>query len=477
MMLKHKAVEKAEQSKDNCKRKLRKKIIDIFKDVAKRQNLQQQQEKARKFRERRFRRGEGPLPDIGDHSSCALGLTAILGGGAAEGHDLISPRRTCLLQCLGMDELDMLRKDPRYFLVALQGEESSCNDDLLDFFTPAREEKNGGVEEYVRKLLLKNMPPKPENIDRLADASASAKASGREVTRLHYNEPLEMMPCMGRQPGIRDDMESPTLRKVRLVCRKRDAEDKEIIDERREAMARRVALNDFKAKQQQREVQLKAMKEKEMHKVRMLAAEERVLMSSAFEDQRIARERAKHDETIARGCLQAAVATEQRRKAAEEGLQAWHTNSLLGAERIRKMDQAKLIKTENNWNAYVGKLWKIGFEKHSEIMTQARENDALKSKVQHSISDQLAIERQREADALRQHTDEKQAAAAYRRERGLQSRYNFVEQAFGPQATAFDWKHHAGNEIDRRSATWRKNAASWDKLKASFSEPALHQTI
>lgn len=297
------------------------------------------------------------------------------------------------------------------------------------------------------------------------------------MRRSPSNEPLEMMPCLGRHRAVRNDMESPTLRKVKLVCRKRDAEDKQIIEERREAMARRIALNDFKAKEQQREVQLKAMKEKEMHKVRMLAAEERVLMSYAFEDERNARLRDKHDDRIAGGCLKAAIATENRRQAATDTLRIWRRNALLGEERVRQMDQAKLKKSEETWNAYVDRLWKIGLEKHSEIMSQGRENDELRSKVQASILTQLALERQRESDALKQHIDEKQAAAAYRRETGLQSRYNFVEKAFGPQAVNFDWKHHAGNEVDRRSVAWKKNAASWDQLKATFSEPDLNKTV
>merc|ERR1712232_406840 len=132
---------------------------------------------------------------------------------------------------------------------------------------------------------------------------------------------------------------------------------------------------------------------------------------------------------------------------------------------------------EEKWNAYVNTLWRVGVEKHSEIMSQQEENDLLRKKVQASIKHQIASERQRESDALRKHCDEKQAAAAYRRESGLQSRYNFLEKAFGQQALGFDVKHHAGNEVDRRSAAWKKNAESWNRLKDTFGDSPMNKTI
>merc|ERR1712232_929046 len=122
-----------------------------------------------------------------------------------------------------------------------------------------------------------------------------------------------------------DNMESPTLRKVREVYHRRNIEDKRIIDERREAMARRVALNEFKAKEQQRETQLKAMKEKEMHKVRMLAAEERKMMADAFEEDRLQKLGEKQEERVAKGCLKAAMSVEKKRQDAADSLDAWHT--------------------------------------------------------------------------------------------------------------------------------------------------------
>jgi len=274
-----------------------------------------------------------------------------------------------------------------------------------------------------------------------------------------------------------DNMESPTLRKVREVYHRRNIEDKRIIDERREAMARRVALNEFKAKEQQRETQLKAMKEKEMHKVRMLAAEERKMMADAFEEDRLQKLGEKQEEHVAKGCLKAAMSVEKKRQDAADSLDAWHTNMLLCEDRVRKNDKKKLARSEEKWNAYVQTLWRIGVEKHSEIMSQQEENDLLRKKVQSSIKHKLASERQRESDALRRHVEEKQAAAAYRRESGLQSRYNFLEKAFGQQSLGFDCKHHAGNEVDRRSDAWKKNAESWNRLKASFDDPVMSKTI
>merc|ERR550537_974255 len=87
-----------------------------------------------------------------------------------------------------------------------------------------------------------------------------------------------MMPCLGRHPPVRKDEESPTLAKVREVYQRRDEQDAQWVDERREGIARRLALNAFKAREQQRELLLQDFKQKELHKVRMLQAEEKKAM-------------------------------------------------------------------------------------------------------------------------------------------------------------------------------------------------------
>merc|ERR1712048_189140 len=93
--------------------------------------------------------------------------------------------------------------------------------------------------------------------------------------------PLERMPCQGRHPAVRSDMPSPTLMKVREVYNRRDEADARWVDDRREAMVRRFALNDFKAQEQLRERQLETIKQKELHKVRMLEAQEKKEMYDA----------------------------------------------------------------------------------------------------------------------------------------------------------------------------------------------------
>merc|ERR1711924_83683 len=121
---------------------------------------------------------------------------------------------------------------------------------------------------------------------------------------------------------------------------------------------------------------------------------------------------------------------------------------------------------------YVEKLWKIGLDRHTRISSQAQRNDKLKSQIQSSLVQQLADQQKRESVALMQEIDGKQGAAAFRREYGLKTRYNFVEKAFGAGSQSFDHRHHC-EAVDRRSASWKKSVEAWEKTAGSFSDSAL----
>lgn len=197
------------------------------------------------------------------------------------------------------------------------------------------------------------------------------------------------------------------------------------------------------------------------------------MIADSFQEQKSVKLRAQQVDRLASGCLRAAELLEEKREAATKGLVDWHTTMLYNEDRVRKVDTAKLAESERKWNTYVHRLWRVGIEKHAWITAQSKEKDNMRKKAQASISKQLAKAQQKKSDDLKAALDARQAAAADRRERDLRSHYNFLEEAFGPQASHFDAKIHAGNEVDRRDAAWQKNAASWSKLVSTFSDPTL----
>lgn len=109
------------------------------------------QEKVRGFREARQRLGRGCSASLGDADAIALGL----------GAEVATPRRGCILDSLSLEELALVRSNPRWYLEAflesdfeasrrarkafkrlsVEDEEFSGNREvLIDFFTPARKE-------------------------------------------------------------------------------------------------------------------------------------------------------------------------------------------------------------------------------------------------------------------------------------------------------------------------------------------------
>merc|ERR1712187_513744 len=112
--------------------------------------------------------------------------------------------------------------------------------------------------------------------------------------------------------------------------------DEKIVKERQEAMTRRLALNAFKAREQQRERQLEIYKQKELHKVRMLEAEERKLLQDAEAEERIEILEAQKAEQKARNILRAERAIHEKRLAATQKVEEWN-EKCFEAERNRSM--------------------------------------------------------------------------------------------------------------------------------------------
>merc|ERR1711988_768211 len=169
-------------------------------------------------------------------------------------------------------------------------------------------------------------------------------------------EPLEMMPCLGRHPQVRNDQESPTLMKVREVYERRDEQDAKWVDERREGIARRLALNAFKAREQQRELLLQDFKQKELHKVRMLQAEEKKAMMEAELQERTEVLGIQKIHRLMVANERSERLKEEKRDHAQVTLEAWQAGVVRAQERFKKTEWEKLREGERNHQKYMQRL-------------------------------------------------------------------------------------------------------------------------
>jgi hypothetical protein len=259
------------------------------------------------------------------------------------------------------------------------------------------------------------------------------------------------------------------------VYKRREYEDERMIHERRETMDRRHAINAFKAHEQQREEQLRTMKQVELHNIKMAEAEERkALYDAAFREKMDSLEDGKLTRLV-RASDTADSAVENKRVKATEALELWRAG-VERAERLSKRRElGKIEKAESKWTEYTSRLWKIGADRHHAPVSQKREDARLKAKIQKALVERLDDNRKIEGNARMQALEAKLEAAANRRRQGLLgSRYDLVEKAFGSSALGFDAKHHSVH-VDRRSPQWRRNVVAWELQKdaLSLSEPNL----
>lgn len=405
-----------------------------------------------------------------------------------------SPRRVALLQSLTLDELDLLRRNTLFFFEGpvlsslctstLESEGStemaevrSQLEPLADFFTPAKDEKSFPVSAYASKLRsqiqLKEEPQAGSDAEspNASLFSVTGKGSIESLQTPSDWNPSDRMPSQGRRPAVREDHLSPTYAKVREVYNRRDAADAKWVAEREEAMVRREAINAFKAAEQQREWQLEIFKQKELHKVRMLEAEERKAMIDSEQAERTERLEASKANRLRAAALKAEDAVEERRDKAAATLDDWAKGIERCERHSRERERNAIARAETKWGKYMARLWSLGMERHDTRESQFHKSDMLKSKIQSSLRAQIKERRVEESAALAEVLKAKQEAAAERRTK-LKSQYNFLEQAFGSQAAAFDAKYHWGT-VDRRSESWRKSSEAWSTQSKSFSEPSL----
>lgn len=282
------------------------------------------------------------------------------------------------------------------------------------------------------------------------------------------------MPSLGRHPPVDGDMASPTLSKVREVYQKRDAADAKWMEGRREAMAQRFSQNAFKAREQQREVQLQVFKSKELHKVRMLEAEERKSMYKAEQQQSRELSDQSKTEAIERANRKASFLLERKRDKATETLEDWREGMEQCQQTLRDQERRRIRQGRQHWQEMNKRLDKVAESKHNKTKSMAEQNEHLRSRIQSSLSSQVLEERRLEGMERVEAMEARLEAAAVRRQQVKRGTcYDFLEQAFGNQAVGFDAKHHSVS-VDRRSASWQRNAKGWASLtRSTFSMPSI----
>mmetsp|Transcript_102681 Transcript_102681/g.162300 ORF Transcript_102681/g.162300 Transcript_102681/m.162300 type:complete len:725 (-) Transcript_102681:21-2195(-) len=532
-----------EHTSEHGRRKLRSKIAEVLLEVRKRQELHAQQERARKFREKRFSRGLGPQASLGDVRNDALGIGSIGDSSALSPRRSALLRRTSLLDSLSLDDFEMLRKNPEWFFSGpaiasaahpsspspssgasplpssggrvgssstlpsqiesnagssmtgnpgFRGTEShdSTNDcvfpDLVNFFSPTREDNRLPVAQYVQRLRAKNST----NVD---VPKAVAYSNGdmevgeywksliepeeeQEETEVKDDEPplpLEMMPCCGRHPQIRDDGKSPTLLKMREVIAKKNEQDTIWLEDRRKALEGKSVVNASKAGEQQREHLLEVLKQKELHKAKRLQAEERKLQMEADRQQRTDLQNLKKIHQVMNAGEKAEEVKEQKRVQVQASLEKWHEGVTRASQQARRAEVAKRREGERSHKKYLERLNAIGESRQTIATTQAQKNDELKADIHTTLSLDMAERQHQERVARAEASKKKQEDAAIRRQKAKWGfRYCFSERAFGANAGDFDAKHHMV-AVDRRGDSWRKSANEWARIKGTFSMPEL----
>lgn len=471
---------------DHGKRKLRTKVIDILTQVQKGEELRRNEARARKFRDQQL--GKAPAGEYIDLKPVP------------------SPRRTALLDELTLEELMILRNQSSYYLsgpapssaegsmASLMGSSRTFIYDeeamsaLVDFFTPTREERALSLVGYLKHLRTQ-LEPETElqqnsvepgstwSLPSWAGGSKTNMESCEETLRPHRPpaSSYERMPCLGRHPATRADEASPTLAKVKQVYHKRDAAEAKLMQGLHDTMMRRTEENDFKVKEQQRDVEIRTEQQREHFKARFMEAEERRLIHEARRQKQLAvREEAKLDRLRLAAEI-ADDAVERRRDKAAESVKAWEEGLQRATSHQRFLERKKELDASNNFQKYMERLERVGIQRHAAAESQAQQNDRLKTRIQGSLVDQLLEQHRADSLVLAEELAEKQERATLRRHQLKNTRYNLLEKALGSQSLGFDMKHSVSAE--QRHASWRAPSQEFASLTTSWSDPQLSQVL
>merc|ERR1739848_291847 len=143
-------------------------------------------------------------------------------------------------------------------------------------------------------------------------------------------------------------------------------------------------------------------KQKELHQMRMLEAQERKAQREAEEEENLIAYDATREDRMARSNLRCERTLEERRLNASRIIDDWVAKVERCERNMQRTEAARIRKAEGDWDKYVEKLWKVGLDRHTQISSQAQKNDKLKSQIQSSLVQQLADQQKRESVALMQ---------------------------------------------------------------------------
>jgi len=395
------------------------------------------------------------------------------------------------MDALTLEELEMLRHETNFFFTRDQaipvgspthqgnggledenntaggiGADGSADLDnglevLIEFFTPGRDDKEIPVEKFSQKLRAQLVDPLERMIH---NATSTAARPSRPPSPPPGWEQGERMPCQGRRPAERMDDASPTFAKVREIYNRRNAADARWAEERHQAMAKRAALNAFRAAEQGRERKFAALNRKELHALRMQETEDR---KAALDDdmrQRTEQHELKIAQSLWQASEQAAEAVEATRDKATMMLAKWHRGVVRSESYLQEKDRCIIEEAERKWGQYTTRLWRIGMERHERQESITRQSGMLRVRIQNSFVATLAQRRREHSASQAEALEERQQGAAERRAK-VHARYNLEERAFGPKSRAFDAKH--------QRATSDRGDKSWHRPLRSHSEPTL----
>lgn len=279
------------------------------------------------------------------------------------------------------------------------------------------------------------------------------------VSLPELSDPSSRMPCLGRHPiaasGVTDDEISPTFRRVREVCNRRDATEA-LLEEKQQELARSSTINTFKAQEQQRERELQVMRQKEFQRMRTIDFEARKQLADQLQRRRLELKLAESSKKMVRATEKAEDKLEEKRQKAAASLELWRYGCERAEKHKRMMDRIARSSGLAKQEISVQRHAKVTQANQPASELQFQKDERMKANVQASLKEQLAEKARKDNAERAEALEARLEAAARRRQQALfGSRYNLLERAFGGDAVGFDAKNHSIS-VDRRSDSWKK---------------------
>jgi hypothetical protein len=353
-----------------------------------------------------------------------------------------------LMKLLSTEELHMIRDDTMFFLDDGREDRGAG---LLGFFCPQKAEVDD-FEHYMQRLQREveelrtrsqtSLPwvPQPKKRIRATGSKADTWHLGDEGW-MAVKKPFTRMPCQnGKLPNF-DDTKSPILMRVREICEKRDMMEEKLIEGRLAEVTRRAAVNAFKVKQQQLELNGKVREKKELGKVQTAETQARKdeidILAQQHADNLAAQRLVSLD--VAKSYRHRSIREKRSRVTVE--LDRCQDVTEAAEDQQANEEALRRVAARQRRSAIDERIREWAEHRYDEIQTVVN-HEALRTRIQRCLKAQsessLDIERMRRGNEL----DDRLQAAKERRtamQNGtLNRKYCFVEKAFGPEALKDD---------------------------------------